>query len=78
MRRTNPLFFLVGIVVIFVGLLVLRAAVKNMGEGSCLTGCCMWELGESIMDLGCGLVGCAGMAAITLFGMISLGGWLHR
>ena len=74
----HPLAFVLGIFVIFIGLLVLRAAVRNFGEGSCLTGCCMWELGESILDIGCGMLSCGSVLGLGVLGLIAAGAWLHR
>lgn len=73
----NPFFFLIGLIVVIFGLLILRAALREAGEGSCLSACCLWEMGDSIMDLGCGLMGCGGVVTLALIG-IFVGGWLHH
>ena len=69
-HQFNPLAIILGIVIIFFALIVFRAAVRNFGEGSCLTGCCMWELGESLMDIGCGLISCSTMIGAGLLGAL--------
>ncbi len=71
------LALLVGLVVIFFGLIVLRAAMRQFGQGSCLTGCCLWELADSILELGCGLVGCGGLLALAALPFLAWIGWLH-
>jgi hypothetical protein len=77
MRHVNPIAVLVGLVVIFVGLIVLRAAFRQFGEGNPLAGCCMWELADSIIDLGCGLIGCA-TAATAVLALVAWLGWPHH
>src|SRR5438132_13483983 len=74
MHRVNPLTFLVGLAVLFFGLLVLRAAFRQFGQGSCLTGCCLWELADSIIDLGCGMIGCGGVFAAIAIAISALAG----
>jgi hypothetical protein len=54
---------IVGIVIIFIALRIFAAGAREAGQGSCLTGCCMFDLGNSLMDLGCSLVGCGGVLA---------------
>ena len=75
---TNPLFFVVGLVIIFFALIVFRAALRNMGRGDCLTGCCLWELSDSLMDIGCGLIGCGGAMAMVALGWIAWTAWPHK
>ena len=68
----------VGLIVIFFALLILRAAVKQFGQGSCLTGCCLWELSESLLDLGCGLIGCGGVLGLLALPLLAWIGWVHH
>ena len=77
-NHTTVVGVLVGLVVIFVGLLVLRAAVRQFGQGDCLMGCCLWELADSILDLGCGLIGCGSIFALAALPLLAWIGWLHR
>lgn len=74
-RHTTILGILAGIVVIFFALLILRAAMRSFGQGDCLTGCCLFELGDSILDMGCGLVGCGGVLALLALPLVI---WLGR
>ncbi len=73
---TNPLVFLVGLFIIFLALLVFRAAVRQFGQGDCLLGCCLWEMADSILDLGCGLIGCGSVLALLLLPLLAWAG--HR
>ena len=72
----NPLAFLLGLAIIFIGLLVFRAAIRNMGEGNCLMGCCLWEMADSILDLGCGLIGCGAALGLLILPIVAWG--LHH
>jgi hypothetical protein len=71
----SPIALLLGLAIIFIALMVFRAAIREGTQGSCLAGCCMWELADSLMDLGCGLIGCSGaililiIVVLTIFGL---------
>jgi hypothetical protein len=54
---------ILGVIIIFIALRLFAAAARETGEGSCLTGCCLFELGNSLMEMGCGLIGCGGLLA---------------
>lgn len=63
---------IVGIIIIFIALRIFAAGAREAGQGSCLTGCCMFELGNSLMDLGCSLVGCGGVLACGAVAAIAI------
>ncbi len=77
-RHVTIIGLVVGLIVIFFGLMVLRVAFRSAGEGSCATGCCLWELGNSIVDLGCGLIGCGATLALLAVPLVAYVGRLHH
>jgi hypothetical protein len=77
-RHTTILGVLIGVIIILVALRLLGAAFRETGRGDCLTGCCLFELGNSLIDLGCGLIGCGGALAILLIPIVHWAVSLHR
>ena len=75
-HQTTVIGVLAGLVILFLGLIVLRAAFRQFGQGDCLVGCCLWELADSIIELGCGLIGCSGAVLATF--LLVWFGWPHR
>ena len=76
-HQTTVLSVIIGIIVLFIAFAVLRAALRAFGQGDCLTGCCMFELGESLMDFGCGSLGCSSLVLLCLVPIGLLRGWFH-
>ncbi len=77
-RHTTILAVLVGLFVIWLALMVIRAAFRQTGQGDCLTGCCLFELGNMLLDTGCGLVGCGGLLGAFALAILGLVGFSHR
>ena len=62
-RHVTIIGVIIGAFIILVALRLIAAAAREAGQGSCLTGCCLFEIGESLLDMGCGLIGCGGVLA---------------
>ena len=63
---------ILGIIIILIALRLFAAAAREAGQGSCLTGCCLFEIGESLLDIGCGLIGCGGALATIVIAILAL------
>ena len=64
-----------GLITIFVLLILIGIMARRAGEGGCggvAAGCCLFELGESLMDMGCGLIGCGGALATIVISVLAL------
>ena len=71
-RHITIIGAIIGIIIILVALRIMAAAAREAGQGSCLTGCCLFEIGESLLDMGCGLVGCGGLMAAGIVAVLVL------
>jgi hypothetical protein len=69
---------LVGLVLIFLSFVVMRAAWQKFGSGHGLTGCCLWELSDDLMGCGTRLVGCGSLLALLALPLLAWIGWRHR
>ena len=71
-RHVTIIGVLLGLIILYIALRLIFAGAREAGQGSCLTGCCLFELGESLMDLGCGLIGCGGALATFVITILAL------
>ena len=78
LNHLNPLAVLAGLVVIFLALLVSRAAWRQFGQGHGLAGCCLWELSDDLMGCGVRLIGCGSILALLALPLFAWIGWRHR
>ena len=67
----------IGLVLIFLALQGLRAAFRAFGQDSCLAGCCLFEISDWLLELGCSLAGCGGVLCLAALPVMLRLGWLH-